>query len=76
MCRIKENKNFDDSNLNKIVIDQSKIEMIEELNNIINEKNFNVNNYLKNNYEDFELNIDDCLINNYNSFLDNEYYFF
>ena len=60
---------------NNIEIHYDKINMINELNNIIKDKKFNVNSYLKKDYENYELNIDEFILNNidynYNYFLSN-----
>ena len=49
---------------NNIKIDIEKINMINELNDIINEKKFNVESYLKEDYENSKLVINKFLLDN------------
>ena len=50
------NKKFELNN-EKIQIINEKMKMINELNELIKEKTFNINNYLKDNYDNIELKI-------------------
>jgi len=50
--------------------------MINDLNDIIKEKNFDVNIYLNEDYENKELKIDKYLLNEYNYHLAEHDYFF